>query len=497
MKTSFRLFKVRKALQLAVLTKRTAIIDAEVGATTSTEAARLPDDATKFCALIEDVSFWNGLETVLGDLEPICLGTNINQKDSTRLDQVLLTIAGIFLHFADHPEPEVKKKMLLRLEKRWNDCDQPVFLLALILNPFERLSCFGPDANLNQLKCRDLLILLYRRMNSRPDNEDSAEQKQVKEDAASKAFMQYLAGTSDFTDFDAEDWERVNNYPHRMKGNTDPIAVWAALADSQHLHELATFAIIILNIVANQAGCERTFSRTKIEQSDHRNRLGLQNIDKRTKVKAQILSEHQEQGLIKPRAGRKNHKSLKTLLSVPRYRDLLEDQDDEDPSERGCALVSSAESWRTVLAKWIGDARMAEREEVAERAELLATEELEELENQQSREQNTPQLLKRLPTWKPMTLQALFGGAEKPRTRKPSARAMEEEEILMEALADEIEDTFPDDGAIEVDSDEEYIVPNTVGILLSKALRALKIKALRSRPTRFKALRANTEIQWR
>ncbi|KAJ7480418.1 ribonuclease H-like domain-containing protein [Mycena galericulata] len=457
-----RLFKVRKALQLAVLTKRTAIIDAEVGAATSTEAARLTDDATKFCALIEDASFWHGLETVLGDLEPICLGTNINQKDSTRLDQVLLTIAGIFLHFADHPEPEVKKKMLLRLEKRWNDCDQPVFLLALILNPFERLSCFGPDANLNQLKCRNLLILLYRRMNSRPDNEDSAEQKQVKEDAVSKAFMQYLAGTSDFTDFDAEDWERVNVsrlthqhiYPHGMKGNTDPIAVWAALADSKHLHELATFAIIILNIVANQAGCERTFSRTKIEQSDHRNRLGLQKIDKRTKIKAQILSEHQEQGLIKPRAGRKNHKSFKTLLSVPRYRDLLEDQDDEDPSERGRALVSSAESWRTVLAKWIDDARTAEREEVEERAELLAA---EELENQQSRERNVPQLLKKLPTWKPMTLRALFGGAEKPRTRKPSARAMEEEEILMEALAEEIEDTFPDDGAIEVDSDEEYI----------------------------------------
>ncbi|KAJ6628551.1 hypothetical protein B0H10DRAFT_1940388 [Mycena sp. CBHHK59/15] len=337
------------------------------------EAARLTDGATKFCALIEDASFWNGLETVLGDLEPICLRTNINQKDSMCLDQVLLTIAGIFLHSADHPEPEVKKKMLLRLEKRWEDCNQPVFLLALILNPFERLSCFGPVANLNQFKCRNLLILLYHRMNSRPDNEDSVKQREVKEDAVSKAFMQYLAGMADFTDFDPEDWERVN-------------------------------------------------------------------------IKAQILSEHQEQGLIKPRAGRRNHKSLKTLLSVPRYH-----QDDENPSERGCALVSSAESWRTVLAKWIGDARTVEHEEVAERAELEAAEELEELEN------HTPQLLKRLPIWKPMTLQALFGGAEKPRTRKLSACMMEEEEILMEALADEIEEAFPDDGAIEVDSDEEYI----------------------------------------
>jgi hypothetical protein len=33
---------------------------------------------------------------------------------------------------------------------------------------------------------------------------------------------------------------------------------------------------------------------------------------------------------------------------------------------------------------------------------------------------------------------------------------MEEEEILMQALADEEEDVCPDDGAIEIDSDEEY-----------------------------------------
>jgi len=48
-----------------------------------------------------------------------------------------------------------------------------------------------------------------------------------------------------------------------------------------------------------------------------------------------------------------------------------------------------------------------------------------------------------------------IGGAEKSRARKPSARVMEEE-ILMQALADEEEDARPDDGAIEFVSDEEY-----------------------------------------
>jgi hypothetical protein len=45
---------------------------------------------------------------------------------------------------------------------------------------------------------------------------------------------------------------------------------------------------------------------------------------------------------------------------------------------------------------------------------------------------------------------------KKPRARKPSARVMEEEEILMQELADEEEDARPDDSTIEIGSEEEY-----------------------------------------
>ncbi|KAJ7494917.1 ribonuclease H-like domain-containing protein [Mycena latifolia] len=434
----FRLFMLQSALKLAVLQKRSAIIAAEVGAATSTEGERLREDAEKFCALIEDTTFWNGLEAVLGDLEPICLGTNINQKDFTRLDQVLLTIAGIYLRFADHPEPDVKDGMLARLEKRWTDCDQPVFIAALILNPFEKLSCFGPNANLNQFKSLSLINSLYRRMKGRPDNTDTPAERKAKETEVSKAFRQYLSGTGDFADFNAETWEQTFE-------NVDPIQVWEALAGSCHLTELAEFAIVVLNIIANQAGCERTFSRTKIEQSDHRNRLGLPKIDKRTKIKAQIRTEHQQQGIYKPRAGRKNHKATASLLSVPRYRDLLEDQDDEDPSERGRALVSSREGWRTQLAKWIGDTKETER-----------ANQDSDTEADTDQDDGTPRIPNRLPAWKPITLKVMFGGAEKPRARKPSARVIEEEERLMEEMANFMEDEVPDDGGVEIDSDEEY-----------------------------------------
>ncbi|KAJ6600935.1 ribonuclease H-like domain-containing protein [Mycena sp. CBHHK59/15] len=407
-----RLFLLRAALQLAVLQNQSAIIAAEVGTATSTEGVHLREDAERFCTLIEDSLFWSGLETILGDLEPICLGMNINQKDSTRLDQ-----------------PEVKKAMLICLEKRWADCDQPAFLAALILNPFEKLSCFGPNANLNQFKCLSLLISLYRRMADRPDNSDSPDQRKLKEGEVSKAIIQYLSGTGDFNDFDAEAWKEMM------------ASLFIIVSRSKHLAELAEFAILIHYIVANQAGCERTFSRTKIEQSDHRNRLGLEKIDMRTKVKGQIRSDHQRDGIYKPRKPRKNHKSTANLLAVPRYRDLLDDQDDEDPSERGRALVSSREGWRTQTAKWISDTRAADRDaedpDSDEEADTTLTFRLACLLGKN----NAPHLIRR---------------RRESSARKPSARVIQEEELLMQALAEELEDDVPDDGAIEIDSEDEY-----------------------------------------
>jgi hypothetical protein len=108
--------------------------------------------------LIADASFWSALEDVVGDIEPICYGMNINQKDSTRADEVLLTLAGIFLHFDAHPVPEVANGMKKRIKKRWKDCDQPLFILAVILNPFEGFSHFGDRAGMNHFLCNRLLI---------------------------------------------------------------------------------------------------------------------------------------------------------------------------------------------------------------------------------------------------------------------------------------------------------------------------------------------------
>jgi hypothetical protein len=135
-------------------------VNAQVGAAKSTEGARLRTDANEHCDLIKNPAFWNGLEQVTGDTEAICYATNLSQKDSTRADQVILALAGIYLRFSEHPEPEIKEQLLPRIEKCWSDCDQPLFLLALILNPWEKLSRFGEKANLDHFKITDLIILV-------------------------------------------------------------------------------------------------------------------------------------------------------------------------------------------------------------------------------------------------------------------------------------------------------------------------------------------------
>jgi hypothetical protein len=62
------------------------------------------------------------------------------------------------------------------------------------------------------------------------------------------------------------------------------IAVWTAFESLPEVSEFATFAKLIFTIVVNQAGCKRTFSDLKVKQTQCQHRLGLEKLDKMTKV---------------------------------------------------------------------------------------------------------------------------------------------------------------------------------------------------------------------
>ena len=73
-----------------------------------------------------------------------------------------------------------------------------------------------------------------------------------------------------------------------------------------------------------------------------------------------IKQDHYDEGLAKNHGKHANHKSTHTLLEVPQYSDLLDDQDNEDETERGRLLVNSAKGFQTKMAKWITASRAAE-----------------------------------------------------------------------------------------------------------------------------------------
>ncbi|KAK7693996.1 hypothetical protein QCA50_003572 [Cerrena zonata] len=94
--------------------------------------------------------------------------------------------------------------------------DQPLFVFALVLNPFEKLERFGDSAGVSPFGLENALLKLYKRVNSRPvDGEDDPDMlshiRAEKETAVSQAFMDYLSNKGVFSEFTQRQshWERI------------------------------------------------------------------------------------------------------------------------------------------------------------------------------------------------------------------------------------------------------------------------------------------------
>jgi hypothetical protein len=165
---------LKAPIRAAILNHRDDIVKAQVGAETNArKRMALEDDAISHCNKVESNAWWDRLrKTVIPDLEHICYLTNISQSDHVRPDQFLLALAGLFLHFNGFSTREkaaervLGQRMCKRIEKRFSELDQAVFVLALILNPFEKLSRFGDKAKIDVFKLSTELITVRVKYNS-------------------------------------------------------------------------------------------------------------------------------------------------------------------------------------------------------------------------------------------------------------------------------------------------------------------------------------------
>ena len=106
------------------------------------------------------------------------MAINITQADDTRLDTVLITLGKLFQIFSDPLRPlreDVRNVVLTRLEARWGNLgsDREIFILALVLNPYVRTSCFQQsNRNLTEGALLDMFERVFKRVMQRdPDSE--------------------------------------------------------------------------------------------------------------------------------------------------------------------------------------------------------------------------------------------------------------------------------------------------------------------------------------
>jgi hypothetical protein len=77
-------------------------------------------------------------------LEPLAIAANVTQANHARLDTVLITLGALYWTYssAEFTE-EVRTVVHASLEKRWKAVDQPVYIMAVIMNPYIRMDAFN------------------------------------------------------------------------------------------------------------------------------------------------------------------------------------------------------------------------------------------------------------------------------------------------------------------------------------------------------------------
>ena len=84
------------------------------------------------------------------------------QCNNARLIQVIYGLAYLVQFWNNHSNSQLARRILVRLDKRWNDWEQPLLILACLLHPKYRMNYFRDKSVINYSKLGKYLIYYYR-----------------------------------------------------------------------------------------------------------------------------------------------------------------------------------------------------------------------------------------------------------------------------------------------------------------------------------------------
>ena len=212
---------------------------------------------TSVFAKVGNETFLNDCETIEKIIRPLSYCSLLLQKKTQSLGTAMNCLIKIYSGFDSIEDVDLKKRIIQRLETRWNDYEQPLFLLSYFLQP----------------NFHDVSIKVFDDLDKREVLEGG---HSIMLSFASVYYRKFIPEAFDETsllnEFDLLLSGTFDKYFKRYSSNEKPLICWRMLPVSRLplFKKLATF---LLSLTINSASCERLFSQYALVKTKRRNRL--------------------------------------------------------------------------------------------------------------------------------------------------------------------------------------------------------------------------------
>ncbi|KAF5368688.1 hypothetical protein D9615_010307 [Tricholomella constricta] len=276
---------IRRLLDLEIVFKQLLLDSREIVLRCAGEKAKAKLEAEAVIGVLEGWDFWPNLKQHVVDLchqikahlEPLAIAANVTQNESRGFDE------------------SISRAVLASLEKRWANADRPIFILAVVLNPYIRANFFSRESPYRSFAILwNLVAKAYQRLF------DTSEEPNH---AFRTAFGHYVHRTGEWSD-------EAMGLPYHKKAAVQEervvnlITLWRELHPSlgddsmghptgppQGKSALVEIAMRIHSATPNSAATERIFSQFGVKHSKHRNRTHPEKIRKEVLLKTNTLSK--------------------------------------------------------------------------------------------------------------------------------------------------------------------------------------------------------------
>ncbi|GMF51196.1 unnamed protein product [Phytophthora fragariaefolia] len=238
--------------------------------------------------VLSDPTFWNNLSEAEHVIAPLSEASYRLQRDENTLSDVVLSFRQIFLGFSDGPL-EYKHELTKCIETRWEQCEQPLFMLTFLLNPATADEARGLIGKTDER--RRVAEVEERLLDGVLDDELRVVQKrkiQDSKDAAKIAsstqmgkfavyyYRRFIDDDFDCIRGDIMEWIDNTLTSIRLEEfRNNKVKFWRHIKKEHPSSVLPDLAIKLLSVAVNTATTERLFSEMGMIHSPRRNKITI------------------------------------------------------------------------------------------------------------------------------------------------------------------------------------------------------------------------------